>query len=256
VISFFGPCQQITISGQLAVTIDNIVFCAANNTVAHSDDSEFTSNADRNKRRKFAGRAPPRKVVSAEKSASTAVCSPRIRDDRYVNIFTVSDTRLVNNETSAVSLTLARAILAPTHNQVDEYNDSILRSVDGAERTYLAADSLKEADDSGLSYASAILDYVARQTPPGLPSHKLLIKMGAIYRLLRNISTNRGLVENARVVVTGIGTRLITVRIVRDHNTLLPEDAEDEILIPRMTFTHTLHSGHTLCRHQFPLMPA
>jgi ATP-dependent DNA helicase PIF1 len=150
---------------------------------------------------------------------------------------------------------LKRAILAPTHKQVDEYNNTILDSVHGTSRTYLAADSIKEAENAGLSSPAATLAYVARQTPAGLPSHKLVVKTGAIYRLLRNFSVDRGLVKNVRVVVTDVGTRLITVKIVRDDD-ILSEDNEDEILIPRITFTHFLPSGHTLTRRQFPLAPA
>jgi PIF1-like helicase len=56
---------------------------------------------------------------------------------------------------------LKRAILAPTHKQVNEYNDIILHQLNGDSRTYLAADSIKEADECGLSSPSACLDYVA-----------------------------------------------------------------------------------------------
>jgi ATP-dependent DNA helicase PIF1 len=149
---------------------------------------------------------------------------------------------------------LRRAILAPTHKQVDEYNDMILHRLHGDSRTYLAADSIKEADECGLSSPSACLDYVARQTPTGIPSHRLLIKIGGIYRLLRNFSISKGLVKNVRVVITQLGTRLITVRIIQDNT--LGQQMDEEILLLRITFTHILHSGHTLCRRQFPLMPA
>ena len=84
VISFFGPSQQITVGGHLAVAIDNIVFCASNNSAAHGGETDSTSNTDRTKRRKFASRAPPRKIVSAEKTA-----------DRYVDAFTVSNKYLM-----------------------------------------------------------------------------------------------------------------------------------------------------------------
>ena len=83
------------------------------------------------------------------------------------------------------------------------------------------------------------LDFVARQTPPGLPSHTMTIKVGGIYRLLRNFSLDRGLVKNVRVVVINIGSRLITVRLVHQNN----NPAED-ILIPRISFTYGLSSGH------------
>jgi hypothetical protein len=150
---------------------------------------------------------------------------------------------------------LGRAILAPTNQQVDHYNNVILRRVHGTQRVYLAADSLKEANNAGLISPDSALDYVARQTPPGLPSHTLTVKTNGLYRLLRNFSLDRGLVKNVRVVIIEIGTRIVTVRILRPqdpNNEIIGED----ILIPRISFLHRLPSGHTLLRRQFPLAPA
>ena len=83
---------------------------------------------------------------------------------------------------------LKRAILAPTHKQVNTYNDTIIKQVQGDARTYLAADTQKEAEDTGILSFGAALDYVTQQTPPGLPPHSLTIKTNAIYHLLRNFS--------------------------------------------------------------------
>ena len=100
-----------------------------------------------------------------------------------------------------------------------------------------------------------ILDYVAAHTPPGLPHHTLNIKVNAIYRLMRNFSIDAGLVKNTRLIITGIGTHLVTARILRGIGGSGFIDAED-ILLPRINFTHALHSGHTLLRRQFPLSAA
>jgi hypothetical protein len=69
---------------------------------------------------------------------------------------------------------------------------------------------------------------------------------------MRNFSIDRSLVKNAHVLVTDVGVRLISVRLVRDDNAAHDED----ILLPRITFTSRLYSGHTLIRRQFPLAPA
>lgn len=150
---------------------------------------------------------------------------------------------------------LRRSILAPTNAQVDAYNEIIIDRIPGSQRTYLAADSLKEVDDAGIESPNGVLDYVARQTPPGLPPHSLTIKVNAVYRLMRNLSIDRGLVKNVRVVVVSTGARLVTVRLLRGVSGVGDVHVED-ILIPRITFEHTLQSGHTLVRRQFPLAPA
>ena len=96
--------------------------------------------------------------------------------------------------------------------------------------------------------------YAARQTPPGLPEHALTVKVNGVYRLIRNLSIDRGLTKNTRVLVKALGRRLITVRVLRG---LSDSDAHSEdILLPRITFSTTLPSGHTLLRQQFPLAAA
>jgi ATP-dependent DNA helicase PIF1 len=147
------------------------------------------------------------------------------------------------------------AILAPTNKQVNKYNSIILDRVDGEYREYYAADTLKEALDAGIDPVDiecSMLDYVRRQTPHGLPPHRLQIKKNAIYRLLRNFSIERQLVKNARVMVTELGNRIITVKVLR-HPPILNDEIEEDIIIPRITFSHVLPSGHTLLRRQFPL---
>jgi hypothetical protein len=152
---------------------------------------------------------------------------------------------------------LRRAILAPTNQQVDSFNKTILNAIPGTAKTYLAADSLKEVDEAGLTPPDSVLDYVAKHTPPGMPPHSLTIKTNAVFRLLRNFSLDLGLVKNVRVVVIDVGTRIVTVRLLRGMSGVTGTyvDSED-ILIPRISFTATLPSGHTLLRRQFPLAPA
>jgi hypothetical protein len=125
-------------------------------------------------------------------------------------------------------------------------------------KSYLATDSIKESDDvdspDRLFHVdpSNLLDFYVTQTPPGLPPHELQLHVGAICRIMRNFSIDKGLVKNSRCLITSLGTHLIAIRKL----TMLGNDASldrEEILIPRITFTYTLPSGHTLTRKQFPL---
>ena len=96
-----------------------------------------------------------------------------------------------------------------------------------------------------------------RQCPNGLPNHTIVVKTNAVFHLLRNFSLDHGLVKNVCVVVTGVGVRIVTVRTVRENeNTDYIESSDDDILIPRISFTHTLSSGYTFLRRQFPLAAA
>jgi ATP-dependent exoDNAse (exonuclease V) alpha subunit len=62
-------------------------------------------------------------------------------------------------------------------------------------------------------------------------------------------------VKNVHVIVTELGDRIVTVKALRDDAGFSDEN-EEEIVLPRITFSHVLSSGHTLIRRQFPLAPA
>jgi len=69
---------------------------------------------------------------------------------------------------------------------------------------------------------------------------------------MQNFSIDHGLVKNARVIITDIGTPLITIHVLG----LNDNGIDDDILLPHITFTSQLASGHTLMRRQFPLAGA
>jgi len=48
--------------------------------------------------------------------------------------------------------------------------------------------------------------------------HILQVKVNGIYCLIHNFSVDRGLVKNARVIVSEMGNRLITVRLIHQHS--------------------------------------
>lgn len=94
-------------------------------------------------------------------------------------------------------------ILAPTNSQVDAYNSAILNQLPGTPRIFCAADSLEEhttisddSEDGILPTPDAIIDYISKVQPNGMPDHTLLIKLGGVYRLLRNFLIDHGLVKN------------------------------------------------------------
>ncbi|KIO21906.1 hypothetical protein M407DRAFT_28545 [Tulasnella calospora MUT 4182] len=125
---------------------------------------------------------------------------------------------------------LTRSILALTHVQVNMYNTDI-------------KDRLED---------QAILDFVARHTPPGVSNAQLVLQKGAIVCLMRNFSIARGLVKNMRVVVVDVGNHLVTIRHLIATGGVNCVD-EELLLIPHIIFSHPLPSGHTLQCKQSPL---
>ena len=145
------------------------------------------------------------------------------------------------------------SILCPTNIQVDFYNNTLLKRIDRVECTYHAADSLKEVDEAGLVTPDSTLDYVAKH-PPGFPHSNLIAKTGGVYHLMWNMLIDQGLMKNVRVVVIGVGNRIIMVQLLRGVGGVSVINSED-ILLPRISFIADLTSGHTLLQKQFPLTP-
>jgi hypothetical protein len=109
----------------------------------------------------------------------------------------------------------------------------------------MSADSLQEGhsendeDASAIPYSS-VIDYVASHPPTCIPPRQLTVKVGGMYRIMRNcnFSVELGLVKNARVVVTDIGAPLVSVCLLR--NCLSAE--QEDILLPCITFMSRLPS--------------
>lgn len=59
---------------------------------------------------------------------------------------------------------------------------------------------MKEVEDPTDQLPSAVeSDYLAMLNEPGVPPHKLQLKVGTICSIMRNLSIEKGLVKNARV---------------------------------------------------------
>ncbi|RIA04389.1 hypothetical protein BRARA_K01375, partial [Brassica rapa] len=129
-----------------------------------------------------------------------------------------------------------RAVLTPTNNTVHEVNAYLLSKIPSQAREYLSSDSVElEAtpdDDWTTHYPS---EYLNSLEFPGLPNHRLCLKVGAPVMMLRNLNQDQGLCNGTRMVVTRL-------------------DVGEEVLIPRIQLspTDTMHP-FTFNRRQFPI---
>ncbi len=82
-----------------------------------------------------------------------------------------------------------------------------------------------------------------------MPDHVLLLKVGSVCLIMRNLNIADGLVNGTKVIVTAISSRLITVR--------LPQGTMP-ICIPRIVYKFAFVEGSPLRvrRRQFPLVLA
>ena len=91
---------------------------------------------------------------------------------------------------------VTRCIIAPTNAQVDSYNTAILERLPSESRIYHASNSFKECDETNFVAPQVALDYYMFHPPSGFPPSKLIIKTGAVYRLLRNFIHSRHIIHN------------------------------------------------------------
>ncbi|KAH9984950.1 hypothetical protein BJV77DRAFT_952192 [Russula vinacea] len=113
---------------------------------------------------------------------------------------------------------------------------------------FYSADSIKEdseAPDDDLSP-----DYLSLQTHNGVPPHLLRVKTGCICSIMRNLSVRKGLVKNARVIVTSVHRHFVQVQVISNRDGTLRAIH----YIPRIRFEfNPPYSSWTIQRVQFPL---
>ena len=102
-----------------------------------------------------------------------------------------------------------RVIVAPRNQRALEINNRIVARLPGVPRTYLAVDTI---DDPQLAsqYPPELLH---KFTPSGLPPYELILKLGAIVMLLRNMDVKRGLCNGTRCRVVNLGSHFILLRV-------------------------------------------
>ncbi|XP_071726239.1 uncharacterized protein [Rutidosis leptorrhynchoides] len=111
-----------------------------------------------------------------------------------------------------------RAILATTNEEVHSINDHILSTLFGEERVYYSSDSLTPDEDNDIFaqqvYSPEILNGLK---VPGVPNHRLALKVGVPIMLLRNIDQSKGLCNGTRLQVERMAEHTIEARIITGH---------------------------------------
>jgi len=89
------------------------------------------------------------------------------------------------------------AILAPRNNEVSLINMMVLNYFPGAQVDFLSADFAEDMEVEN-TYPSEFLNTLEVS---GIPSHKLLFKIGAPVMLLRNLDPSAGLCNGTRLII-------------------------------------------------------
>ena len=93
-------------------------------------------------------------------------------------------------------------------------------------------------------------EYLQTLNPGNFPPAKLVLKVGCIVMLLRNLNPQKGLCNGTRLMIKEIGRYILKVAVVKNSR---PNEEQIE-LIPRIKLT-TLEDDYpfVLVRKQFPI---
>ncbi|XP_010456611.1 PREDICTED: uncharacterized protein LOC104738072 [Camelina sativa] len=121
-----------------------------------------------------------------------------------------------------------RAILAPTNDDVNTINQSMLDKLPGEEKIYSSSDSIDPTDlesAENLIFTPVFLNSIKIS---GLPMHSLRLKIGAHVMLLRNLDPKGGLCNGTRLQVTQMADHVLEAMVITGDR------ARDLVLIPQI----------------------
>ena len=138
---------------------------------------------------------------------------------------------------------VSTAILTPLNEDCLLLNHEIIELMDGEKREYNSIDSVRCDDqDEQRNYPTEFLNSL---TPSGMPPHNLILKVGAIVMVLRNLDPKNGICNGTRLIVTKKHRNLIEAKVLATGRL---------VFIPRIVNLSSSHElPFTLCRRQFPL---
>ncbi|XP_076933572.1 uncharacterized protein LOC143599520 [Bidens hawaiensis] len=113
-----------------------------------------------------------------------------------------------------------RALLAPLNEVVQEINERMLAIFPGEEVEYLSSNSLAEFEDVSEDFDPQLYspDLLNGLKMLGMPNHRLVLKVGVLIMLLRNINHKKGLCNGTRLQVVSLGRRVIEAKVVSGTN--------------------------------------
>lgn len=142
-----------------------------------------------------------------------------------------------------------KIILTTTNSDAIILNNKIPELIKNESKEYKSVDSIEtDCEDTILNYPTEFLNTL---TPSGMPPHKLVLKIGTIVMLIRNLNPKQGLLNGTRLLVQNLYENFIETVILTGSNN------GAKVLIPRMTLMPSdSNLPFQLKRRQYPVILA
>ncbi len=143
-----------------------------------------------------------------------------------------------------------RVIVCPTNGQCLEINRKIIESLpNNGTKIYYSADSIDSKDENDAAQFPIEMFYNHHFS--GLPPHVLVLKIGVVIMLIRNLNPRIGLCNGTRLLITDLANNFIQAEILTEFG------KGTTVLIPRIDLSQQeALLGLTIKRRQFPVIPA
>nr|GFB97816.1 ATP-dependent DNA helicase PIF1-like [Tanacetum cinerariifolium] len=142
-----------------------------------------------------------------------------------------------------------KVIVCPKNETADTINSHILSLLNEQERVYLSSDeATPHCNDGGETELLYPSEYLNSLNFPGLPPHRLQLKVGPPIILLRNLKLTGSLCNGTRMIVTQLLNKVIEARIITGTR------ISEKVFLPRISLINRdLEMPFLFKRKQFPV---
>ncbi|PWA98889.1 DNA helicase [Artemisia annua] len=142
-----------------------------------------------------------------------------------------------------------KAIVCPKNETADLINAQILDKVSGPSQFYLSVDeAVPVGNDGGASELLYPIEYLNSMKFPGIPPHRLEMKIGSPVMLLRNLNLTGGLCNGTRMIISQLLSKVIEAKIISGVR------IGQKVFLPRIILSvKEENMPFTFKRKQFPI---